>query len=170
MTTNLRFRGWSPSTKKMVSCCDLIHGKAVEDGYTWENQPTNDLIPLMWTGLCDTDAVPIYEGDFIYTKVNQHFWVYCVSAVEGFGNSLKAVLIFDNVTTDGEYYTFEVRDHRNSDRRTVVDIPYGDKVRIVGNIYENPDYHPSVEYKKHCDEVLLSRGKSGRLPIPSGMS
>lgn len=165
-----KFRAWSPSTQEMVSCGISQNGQPVESGYQWFDQPKKDLIGMESTGLFDKDGVEIFEGDLVIRKINQHFFVYEIGTVDYRGNIIQCLLRFDNTIVDPEteMYTFEIRTIERGMVRS--DIFSSHELSVVGNVHQNPDYHPSVEYKKRSDAILLARGKRGGVPIRPNMS
>ena len=91
-----------------------------------------------YTGLVDKNGVEICEGDIVKSTVNNYYWIYEITtATYQYGNTLFAMLLEDNLTTDeDDNYTLEAR-NRNKDVRN--NIPFGSRCEIIGNIYENEE-------------------------------
>lgn len=114
MEREIRFRGWNPHDKVIVSWEDIKKHK----GYIYDflHDIKENLILMQYTGLKDKNGKEIYEGDVLREKFND-------------GNTTQTHDIFtfyweNGAYTDGEWY--------------FADMDFTE-IEIIGNIYENPD-------------------------------
>ncbi|MFX1499362.1 MAG: YopX family protein [Promethearchaeota archaeon] len=156
----LKFRAWSPSTKKMYlpeKGCDLlirIDGKLFVDIDIKENigiAPinTDDLIIMQYIGLQDVNNKDIYEGDILRVCYK------CEDEIEMFLNprrrwiSGKRIyeqpLIVHWLEDDDSFPGFEVR---YPDGEWFEPLVYFNESKVIGNIYEGIKNHRKVAIRK----------------------
>lgn len=139
---DIRFRAWDKDTKKMYDVISLAHALA-EGGFDTVGiaayQDTlleGDEFELMqYTGLKDKNGVEIYEGDI----VSFFDWSYWSRGEEWqqhskkyYGKSVEPV-----VFEDGSFIASANYEYYNSLGNITQD--KGAKLKVIGNIYENPE-------------------------------
>ena len=112
----IEFRAWDQVKKKMVRCSIHQDGLAIQAGYNIMTAPTpaRFMVPMQYTGLKDANGVKIFEGDILS---------HALGSVEGVvsfweGSFICGISISDNALV--KYNTPKY-------------------VKIIGNIYENPE-------------------------------
>ena len=150
--SRFKFRAWDTFTEKMVfegfhvigevTCFNGIEQYGDEHPnpkYESSLMRLNDFILMQFTGLSDKNGTDIYEGDIIkqisFHTGKEHYWIYKVGLVEGRGNNLFALLLRDNLASNGNCdYTYKIR---NFDIHSAAHIPVSKDIEVIGNIYEN---------------------------------
>lgn len=120
-----KMRAWNLKEKRMLYSFEDFY--VDPDGYTWkpsektydtpnrEIDSASELIVQPCTGLQDVAGNLIYEGDWISLPHNEHYWEV-IWMLGGAGFALS-----------------------NDELKTMISIGDEDKMRVVGNIYQNPE-------------------------------
>ena len=120
------YRAWDKKNNKMIyppGPCDSNLGPyhSTFDGRCYINGVYQDLVYLPWTGLIDSDAEYIYEGDILGGSFEGGWIEYC--------NDCKALqyhLGYGCSACEGDVHWYELVEED------------GDLI-VLGNVYENPD-------------------------------
>lgn len=122
----IKFRVWDKQTKSMLSDFHLFGEVTLMGGiHAWQHEQGNksessiealgDLVEMQFTGFVDKDGNDIYEGDFVKSK---NFIFACEWINAGF--HLVQVKV-------------------KSPRHWSLKLASATSVKVIGNIYENPE-------------------------------
>ena len=122
-----KFRAWHKELKIMDQvteldlCCQVVSANAEED-FRWN---LDEAILMQWTGFQDCDGRDIYEGDIVgYTSTT-----FMVEPA-----NIKVPIVFEN----GMFCAVYGGDHLQALQAVLKYGAPGD-LKIIGNIYENPE-------------------------------
>lgn len=140
---NLKFRVWCKHFNEWEKNPILVdgYGNIYHQGRGGLRlvSPESHIVQL-FTGLFDKFGKEIYEGDILEEKFNNHYWRSEIKKADRFGTNLFAFCFEHNVSIneETELYTFN--------KITVIEekrirnyVPSGNRVEIIGNIFENPE-------------------------------
>lgn len=120
----IKFRFWEKDRSgkfEMSTPCTLY--EILSEHYVW-NHISSDAIPLQYTGIKDSEGCEIYEGDIVW---------YGAFILTSDKNSI--------IRKPGyiEFYkdSFMIVEH--DDEHISRYVLYPERVKIIGNIYENPE-------------------------------
>ena len=120
----IKFRAWDIESPAMLTW-EEIQEEWETEGYSDNVLRGDHYIPMQYTGLKDMYEKEIYEGDIIYSEVEE----------------ANFLVLWDDETAR---YVFEgvglVIDFDNC---------YGQELQVVGNKYENPELLEVIECVKH---------------------
>ena len=145
MRREIKFRAWdtrqfyedAPIMREM----DYLYSYFEQGGTFDEEHRTGELAFMQFTGVYDSDGVPIYEGDILSESIYDVPGAFCgeaVSVVESRYCAFRKVDVERYATRDdkGEYgqvYQGDILDaYWNPTRRI-------NNTIVIGNIYENPE-------------------------------
>jgi len=128
----IKFRAWHISTKRWISIFQLDNQGNLQietgDSDIWKNIAPVDYILMQFIGLKDKSGKEIYEMDKIIVT-DEH------------GNEDRGFLKYNE-----KEMAFVIDWGENRYRRIMDD---GERIEIIGNIYENPELLTSSETKKN---------------------
>jgi len=127
----IKFRAFSEKRKQMEDV-DLVKGRPVRAGYQWFS-PKNDLCdsqPMQYTGLKDKNGAEIFEGDILsYVELDEDS---CMGAEKTYVGS---VIWLDEAAK----FMFKHTSGRRIDLNFIVGFYLVHDVKVIGNIYQNPE-------------------------------
>lgn len=125
MKRQLKFRAWDPNEDMMRYEISISYDGVVESSW---GKDKYDWIPLQFTGLYDVDGKEIYEGDIIEV----YDWGQNAELL------VTATVLWD---PDDHGWTWGIKgEFYSSTPRFEVDVyDRWRNVKVIGNIYENPE-------------------------------
>ncbi len=141
MSRTIKFRAWDKKLEKWVDGskegfnlfgeCTLI-GRILEDHYYTHNvfeNLYNDVEVVQYTGLKDKNGKEVYEGDVL--EYVGYKCPACWRDIDIIAN------LYYEIKWNNEYAGFEGYDNKTKD--TICSDEWVTSMKIIGNIYENPE-------------------------------
>lgn len=111
MNREIKFRIWNDYDKKMIHWNELLE-KNLANIFTI---PSYDKWLMQYTGLHDKNGEEIYENDIVYIAGEDENAI-----IEWDEETARFIIHYDGVISDFDIY-------------------YGYELKVIGNVYENPE-------------------------------
>lgn len=131
----IKFRAWDKENNIMEYNVNINQGKAVKEGKQWFNVDNTvfDSLIMQYTGLKDKNGKEIYEGDIVLYKHASYKDISRVLYYEEVGSFVMEAIKEDDNTSMARF-------KKGTIRGFVAGRVNGyDYVKVIGNIYENPE-------------------------------
>lgn len=125
MNRKIKFRAWFPSEKRITPSKTVF--ELCENAKQYGKNLDSELILLQYTGLKDKNGVEIFEGDVVKNECRT--WEEEEGEEPTYSNKISSIIYRNHgFWVDDESFGWEGEDLWD-----------WDEIKIIGNIYENPE-------------------------------